>query len=824
MDTLRQDLAYASRRLAHAPGFSLVAVATLAIAIGANTAIFSVVHAVLLRPLPFADPDRLVWVWENNPQRGIPRRQVAPAAYAAYRDRAGVFTNLGASTDWMSSLTGAGEPESISGYRFSGNFFSILGVPARLGRTLGPEDARAGHDRVVVLADSLWRRRFGSDPGVIGRAITLDDESYTVVGVMPTSFGHPPNAEMWAPLVLEGAQATAAGPRFIRMIGRLKPGVQVEQATSAVAGVAAALAAADAENQGGWRAAASPIASRYTGDIKPALLVLLGAVGFVLLIAAANVGNLLLARAADRGREVAIRASLGAGRGRLVRQFLVESVLLAAIGGVAGLFLAFWGVNVLKGLFPTTIANLAIPRMEQIHVDGPVLAFALVLSVVTGIAFGLAPALHASRAALGETLRESGRGTTEGREHRRFRSALVVSEVALALVLTTGAALMIRSFAHLQGGNLGFDPSGVTTARVLLPGRRSAGGAPRPGEPRYGAPEKRRAFFDHVLARLRETPGVEAAGATTFLPLSGWSGGQGFEIEGRPPAAPAEEVVAIPQSVNEDYFRAMRIPVLRGRGISATDAATAPPVVVLNQATARRFWRGEDPVGRRIGWREGGPQDPIKWREVVGVVGDVRHHGLAADPEPELYLSYAQSPSALICLTVRMSPGRSLAAQAIQQAVWSFDKDQPVLAVMPLDQLAAESITMRRVSTLLLGFFAGVAVSLAGLGLYGVMAHAVARRTHEIGIRMAIGARASDVLAMIVRRGVVLAAIGAGLGLIASLALSRLLTSLLYGVSPTDPYSFAGVALFLLAVAATASYIPGRRAARVDPVVALRSE
>ena len=821
MESWIQDLKHATRVLLRRPGFSSVAVSTLAVAIGANVAIFSVVHAVLLRPLPFPDPDRLVWVWEKSPQRGIPRRAVTPVAYAAYRGRSEVFTDLGASSDWMFSLTGAGEPESIIGYRFSGNFFAILGVPARLGRTLGPEDARPGHDHVVVLADSLWRRRFQADPGVIGRAITLDDESYTVIGVMPPAFAHPARTEMWTPLVLEGAPATNARSRFIRMIGRLKPGMKCEQASSAVAGVAASLAGADAENQGGWSADASPIASRYTGDIKPALLVLLGAVGFVLLIAAANIGNLLLARAADRGREVAIRASLGAGRGRLVRQFLVESVLLAAIGGAGGVALAFWGVDLLTGLFPSTIANIAIPRLDQIHIDGPVLAFALVLSLVTGIAFGLAPALHASRAALSEALRESGTRTTEARAHRRFRSALVVSEVALALVLTTGAALMIRSFAQLQGGNLGFEPTGVSTARLLLPARPSASGGT---EPRYRAPEKRRAFFEHVMARLRATPGVEAAGATTYLPLSGWSGEQGFEIEGRPAASPTEAPGAMAQSVNEDYFRAMRIPLRKGRGIAAADVATSPAVVVVNETTARRYWAGEDPVGRRVGWRVGGPPNPIVWREVVGVVADVRHHGLAEPPEPELYVPYAQSPSPLICLAVRMSGRQSLPAQAIEQAVWSFDRDQPVLAVMSLEQLAAEAVTLRRVSTLLLGFFAAVAVFLAGLGLYGVMAHAVTRRTHEIGIRMAIGARASDVLAMIVGRGVGLAALGAAFGLVASLGLTRLLSSLLYGVSPTDPVSFAAVAVFLLAVAALATYIPARRAARVDPAEALRYE
>jgi putative ABC transport system permease protein len=821
MESWFQDLKHAARVLLRRPGFSSVAVATLAVAIGANVAIFSVVHTVLLRPLPFPDPDRLVWVWEKSPQRGIPRRAVTPVAYAAYRERSDVFTGLGASSDWMFSLTGAGEPESIIGYRFSGNFFAILGVPARLGRTLGPEDARPGHDHVVVLADSLWRRRFQADPGIVGRAITLDDESYTVIGVMPPGFAHPARTEMWTPLVLEGAPAANARSRFIRMIGRLKPGVKCEQASSAVSGVAAALAGADAENQGGWSADASPIESRYTGDIKPALLVLLGAVGFVLLIAAANIGNLLLARAADRGREVAIRASLGAGRGRLVRQFLVESVLLAAVGGAGGVALAFWGVDLLRGLFPGTIANIAIPRLDQIHIDAPVLAFALVLSLGTGIAFGLAPALYASRAALGEALRESGTRTTEGRAHRRLRSALVVSEVALALVLTTGAALMVRSFARLQGGNLGFEPAGVNTARVLLPARPSASGG---AEPRYRAPEKRRAFFEQVMTRLRAMPGVEAAGATTYLPLSGWSGDQPFEIEGRPAPSPTEQPSAMAQSINEDYFRAMRIPLRKGRGIASTDVATSPAVVVVNETTARRYWTGEDPVGRRVGWRAGGPQNPVVWREVVGVVADVRHHGLAEPPEPELYLPYAQSPSPLICLAVRMSGHQSLPARAIEQAVWSYDKDQPVLAVMPLEQLAVEAVTLRRVSTLLLAFFAAVAVFLAGVGLYGVMAHAVARRTHEIGIRMAIGARARDVLGMIVGRGVALAGIGAGLGLLASLALSRLLTSLLYGVSSTDPLSFAAVAVFLLAVSALASYIPARRASRVDPSEALRYE
>ena len=507
-----------------------------------------------------------------------------------------------------------------------------------------------------------------------------------------------------------------------------------------------------------------------------------------------------------------------------MRQFLVESLLLAGLGGAAGLLLAYWGVDLLVGLFPAAVANVAIPRMDQIHVDGAVLAFAFGLSMVTGIGFGLVPALHASRAAMGEALRESGRGTTESRHHRQFRSALVVGEVALALVLTTGAALMIRSFARLQGGEFGFDPEGVLTSRLLLPDFSNDARGTRGSAYGYASPEKKRALFAHVVARLREVPGVEAVGATTFLPLSGWSGSRSFGVEGRP-ASPADLPRAQVESINEDYFRSMRIRLLRGRSIERTDVETSPRVAVVSEVTARRVWSGQDPVGRRIDLRPpGAREDRPDWREVVGVVSDVRHEGLAVEPQPEVYVPYRQEPAGLVCWTVRAAAGHAVPPSAIQQAVWSFDKDQPVLATMPLAQLAADSITMRRVSTLLLGAFAAVAVFLAALGLYGVMAHVVARRTHEIGIRMAIGARADDVLRMIVGRGLALAALGALIGLGASLALTRLLASLLYGVSPTDPISFTSVAGLLLVVAAAASYLPARRAARVDPAVALRTE
>jgi predicted permease len=817
MDTLRQDLRFALRSMARRPLVTGVALATLAIAIGANTAIFTAVRAVLLRPLPFKEPGRLVWLWDTNPQKNVKRTSSSVPGYAAYRDESGVFEELGGSHDWLPNLTGAGEPESVISYRFSGNFFRALGVPALLGRTFDEAEARPGHDKVIVIAHTLWQRRFGGDPAVIGRAAVLDGTPYTVIGVMPPGFQHPPRNEIWAPWVPTAEASANARARYVRMIGRLKPGVSREKAQTAVAEVARRLAQRHPESHGGgFTARVDPIESRYTGDIKPALLVLLGAVAFVLLIACANVSNLLLARAADRQREIAIRASLGASRRRLVGQLLTESLLLAVLGGGLGVMLAFWGVDALLGLFPTSIANVAIPRMDQIHVDGVVLAFAVALSLVTGLLFGLFPALQTSRAALSGTLREGGRGSGQGPGHRRFRSALVVGEFALALVLTVGATLLIRSFLRLQGGELGFDPRGITTARLMLP------------EYRYDTPDKKRAFVASVLERVRALPGVESAGETTFVPLSGWHGNRPIDVEGRPAPAPEDRPRAEFRCVDEDFFKTMRVALRKGRVFTADDREGAANVAVVNEAFARRVFPGEEPLGRRIGLQLGqlrpgqaaaGPQ----LREIVGVVGDVRHFGLAQDAEPEVYLPYRQEPAPLVSLMVRTAPGLAV-GEALKSAVWSLDPEQPVLAVLPLEQMAAESVTLRRVSTILLGGLAAVALFLAALGIYGVMAHSVAQRTHEIGVRMAIGARARDVVGLVLREGGRMAALGAALGLLAALALTRLLESLLFGVSPTDPMSFAAVIAFLAACALLGCWLPARRAARVDPVVALRYE
>jgi putative ABC transport system permease protein len=816
MDRLRQDLRFALRSMARRPLVTAVALATLAVAVGANTAIFTAVRAVLLRPLPYQDPARLVWVWDTSPQRDIVRTSTSAPAWAAYRDESGAFERLGGSHDWLANLTGAGEPESVIGYRFSEDFFSILGVPPLLGRTFTAQEMKPGHDRVLVISHALWQRRFGGERSVLGRSVLLDGDAYTVIGVMPRGFAHPPRSEMWAPMVLTAETAANPRLRFVRMVGRLKPGVSLKQARAMTAEVARRLEARYPDVRKDLTAGVEPIESRYTGDIRPALLVLLGAVAFVLLIACANVSNILLARATDRQREIAIRASLGASRRRLVAQMLTESVTLALLGGALGVLLAVWGVDALLGLFPTSIANVAIPRMDEIHVDGPVLAFALGLSVFTGLLFGLFPALQTARAALSETLREGGRGGSEGRRSRRFRSVLVVSEFALALVLTVGAALMMRSFLRLRGGDLGFDPRGVTTARIMLP------------QYRYPTPESKRAFYETVLERVRALPGVEAVGETTMIPLSGWNVDRAVDVEGRPAPSPDQRPMAEVRCVNQDFFQALRIPLRQGRVFTGGDREGATDVVVVNETFARRVFPGEDPLGRRIAMAIGRvrPEDAARgprWREIVGVVGDVRHFGLAEPVEPEMYVPYRQEPVDLLSLLVRTRPGMTV-GESLRQAVWTVDRDQPVLAVLPLEQMAAESVTLRRVSTILLGGLAGIALFLAALGIYGVMAHTVAQRTHEIGVRMAVGARARDVVGMVLREGGRMAALGAGLGLLAALALTRLLESLLFGVSPTDPLSFATVIAFLFACALLGCWLPARRAARVDPIVALRYE
>ena len=813
---LSQDVHAATRQFAKRPFAHAAALVALALGIGSSVALFSLVDAVLLRPLPFKDQARLVWVWERDLRTDRPRSSVSPVSFAAFRDEAGVFEGIGSSYDEMYNLTGAGEPETIIGYRFSHNFFGVLGTPPLLGRTFLPEEDQPGHDRVVVLSHKLWIRHFDADPGVLGRNITLDGNSYTVVGVMPPGFQHPVMAELWTPVALTPEQAAAPEPRFLRLVARLKPGVSLSEAQTAVDHVSARLARERKDTHDHWGAVVSPIESRYTGDIKPALLALVGAVGFVLLIACANVANLLLARGASRRRELALRAALGASRFRVVRQLLVESTLLALLGGAVGTLFASWSLGFLLGLFPTAIANVAIPRLDTIHLDATVLGFTLLLSLATGILFGLLPALLVSRLELSEALQQGVKGAGGPQGRHRLRNALVVAEVALALVLVTGGALMIRSFVNLQSGELGFEVRNLLTARLQLPGHK------------YGDSAKRQAFVDQLTARIRSLPGVEAVGITPFLPLSGWSGSRRFFIQGEAAPAPGREPQAEIRIVNEDYFHALRIPLTRGRAFAETDRPDSPNVLIVNETLARRFFPGQDPIGRRLRLQpfgpEGNPDDPRQWREIVGVAGDVRHYGLARAPEPELYFAYRQGPMDLVCLAIRTNQEPEALGKSLREAVWAVDPDQPVLGLMSMERMASESVTMQRVSTHLMGFFAAMALLLAALGIYGVMAYTVAQRAPEIGVRVALGASAGQVLGLVLREGMGLAGLGAAVGLAASLALTRLLTSLLFGVSATDPASFAGVLLLVVAAAFLACVIPARRAMRVDPMVALRSE
>jgi putative ABC transport system permease protein len=814
MDTLLQDIRYGIRRLAKNPGFALTAALALALGIGANTAIFSAVNAVLLTPLPFAEPQRLVWVWERDTRTTRPRNPVSPVSYAAFRARTDVFEAIGSSRDAVYNLTGSGEPETIIGYRFSESFFRVLGRAPLLGRTFLAEEDQPGAPRVVVLSHKLWTRRFAADPKVVGRPITLNGESHTVIGVMPPGFQHPSFAELWTPLSLTPEQAQSRDLRILRLVARLRPGVGLDQAQAAVDEVQRRLARQHPDTHGGWGAVVNPIESRYTADIKPALLVLLGAVGFVLLIACANVANLLLARASARRRELALRSALGASRLRLVRQLLIESVLLATLGGALGTLSAYWSLDWLLALFPRGVANLAIPRLEQIRLDTSVLGFTALLTVGTAILFGLAPALHSSRLGLVEALRPSVRGGS-GHGGGRLRGGLVVAEVAIALVLVTGGMLMVRSFRNLRGGDLGFEPRGLLTARLSLPGYR------------YRDPAQRLAFVERVLSNVGAIPGVEAVAATPYLPLSGWYSDEAFRIEGQPPVEPGREPQTSIRVVNEGYFQAMRIPVRKGRAFAGSDGEQSPRVAVINETMARRYFAGEDPLGRRIHVRllpDTEPDDPRTWHEIVGVVGDVRHHGLARPPEPETYFPYRQDPVSMVCLAIRSPLEPKSLADAVRGAIWAVDGEQPVFAVMTYEQLAADSVAVRRISTQLLGSFAAVALLLAALGIYAVMAYAVAQRTQEVGVRVALGATARDVVGMVLGQGLRLAGLGSAIGLAASLALTRLLGSLLWGVSPTDPVSFATVLATIGAVAVLACVLPAFRAARVDPMAALRYE
>jgi len=808
---LWQDLGYGMRMLLKNPGFTVVAVIALALGIGANSAIFSVVNTVLLRPLPYQDPDRLVMVWEDRTKQGFPRDTPAAGNFSDWRDQNQVFEGMAAIADQSFNLTGTGEPERIDGKRVSANLFQLLGVEPQLGRAFLPEEDQPGGNRVVVISHGLWQRRFGSDASITGKPLTLNGESYLVVGVMPPQFQFPgPDDELWVPIALTSEQAANRRRHYLQVIARIKPGVGLEQAQTELNTIATRLQQQYPNTNTNVGAAVVPLHEQFVGDIKPALFVLLGAVGFVLLIACANVANLLLARAAVRQKEITIRMALGASRMRLIRQFLTESMLLAALGGIVGLLLSLWGVSLLKAFIPENISQAA-----AITIDARVLGFTLLVSALTGLIFGLAPAAQTSSFNLNETLKEGGRDSVAGSRGNRMRGLLVIAEVAVSLILLIGAGLLINSFLRLRNVDPGFRADNLLTMQVVLP------------ELKYPDQARRSAFYTELISRIEALPGVNSAAVTNWIPLVRQGDSIGFSIEGRPDPAPGQgqRPSVVTRVVSPHYFQTMGIGLLQGRGFVEQDRVDAPAVAVINETMARRFWPDQDPLGKRITPAAAASADPDDWITIVGVAKDVRQFELVADPKPQMYLSYQQveffAPRNLVVSTAVDPLGL---AATVRKTVWEIDKDQPVSNIRTMEEVLSESIARQRFSMLLLGIFAGVALVLAAVGIYGVMSYSVAQRTHEIGIRMALGARRSDVLKLTVGGGLKLVLAGVAIGLAAAFILTRVMSSLLFGVSATDPTTFIIISLVLIAVAVLASYIPARRATRIDPMVALRYE
>ncbi len=806
---LQQDLRYGLRTLAKNPAFTSIAIIALALGIGANSAIFSVVDAVLMRPLPFKKPAQLVMLWENATHLGFPKNTPSPANFLDWQNQASAFTGMAAMVERSFNLTGVGEPERLDGRRVSANLFDLLGVPALLGRTFVPGDDRPG-THVVLLSYSLWQRRFGSDRSVIGRALTLNGESYTVIGIMPRFVQLPGfanrNDQVWVPIAFPPEEAAQRGNHFLEVIARMKPGITLKQAQAEMDTIAARLAQQYPDYNTRTGAVVVPLHEQVVGDIKPALLILLGAVGFVLLIACANVANLLLARAAVRQKEIALRLALGASRSRLTRQFLTESVLLAVFGAGLGLLLALGGIRILKTFIPATIS-----QVQTINIDARVLIFTAFIAVVTGIAFGLAPALQASHLNLNDTLKEGGRDAGGGSKGNRLRGLLVIGEVAVSFVLLIGAGLLINSFFHLRKLEPGFRVDHLLTMKVDL------------SEVKYPDRERRAVFFDEVIQRVRALPGVQSAAVAGNLPLTYNGDSMNISVEGVPDPPPDQRPDVIFRATGPGYFGTMAIPIIRGRDFTDQDKADSKNVVVISEKTAQHFWPGQDPIGRRL--KPGSSTSNTPWREVIGVVKDVRQNDFIAAPKMQMYFTYRQlkdlAPSALV---VRTSIEPLSLAASVRDAIWSVDKDQTVADIDTMEHIVAEAVARQRFSMLLLSLFATLALLLASVGIYGVMSYSVAQRTHEIGIRIALGARRGDVLQMTIKQGLKLVGTGMILGLAAAFLLTRVLQTLLFGISPTDPVTFFGISLVLLAVAILASYIPALRATKVDPLVALRAQ
>jgi putative ABC transport system permease protein len=804
MERLLQDLHYGLRVWLKRPGFAAIAILALALGIGANTAIFSVVNSILLRPLPFKDPDRIMYLAEKSQDTDY--MNFSWPDYQDWRDQNSVFEQMALFKNDTFTLSGTDQPEQVTGGMVTGNFFTTLGVNPFLGRNFLPEEDQPGANRTLILSHGLWQRRFGADPKIIGKTALLDTRSYIVVGVAPAGFDPPTGkAELWVPLGLwRNSLAGRSGHSAGRAIARLKPGVTVKQAVTEIDSIARRLQDQYKEAPAVTGATVLPLHEQVVGKFRPAILILFAAVGFVLLIACANVANLLLARSASRQREIAIRSAVGASRFRIIQQLLTEGMLLSLFGGILGLLLAMWGTDLL-----VTLGPVDLPRLKEIGIDSRALGFTLIASILTSILFGLAPALQASRPDLNETLKEGGKSSMEGMGGRRVRNLLVVTEVALTFVLLIGAGLMIKSFLRLQQVDPGYNTDKVLALEMSLPGAK------------YRNRTEVAQFYEKLFARIEAIPGIEASGGANNLPMGENYNQQGFSIEGGPIFTADDYRMVDAYVTSPGYFRAMGIPLLRGRIFSDQDRETSPPVGIIDEAMARIYWPDADPIGKHFKMSGSKPEDP--WITVVGIVGSVKQYGLDQETRPQIYRPFQQRADWTMSLVVK-APNPMGLVSAIRQAVGEVDKDQPIYNIKPLEQIVAESTSQRRFNMLLLVLFAVIALILAAVGIYGVMSYSVTQRTHEIGIRMALGADQKDILKLILGHGMALALAGIVIGMASALALTRLMSSLLFGVSATDLPTFAVISIILTGIALLSCFIPARRAMKVDPMVALRYE
>jgi putative ABC transport system permease protein len=802
-----KDIRFAIRGLLKHPSFTAIAVVTLALGFGGSTSIFTVVDAALLRGLPYKEPARLYHLWEQVPRQEYPKREFSYPDYQDYQQN-NVFEGLAAYTGGGAILSGQGETESIAAPRVSANFFSVLGVDPLLGRTFQTGEDQPGGAKVTVLTYGFWQRRFGSDPGVIGRAVTINGEGYTVVGVLPANFQFAlRNNDLWLPYQPTQNQLTRRYMHGTNLIGRLKPQVTAAEAQSELSLIGNRIEQQYNDSHAGTSMRIVPLQEEIVGNVRPILMVLLGAVGFVLLIACANVASLLLTRSLARQKEVAIRSALGASRWRVVRQLLTESLLLSLAGGAAGLFIAYWGVPALVASIPSN-QLIAMPFLRGLTLNAGVLGFSFALSLLTGLVFGLAPALQSSRLDLNEVLKEGGRNASAGASHR-LRSAMVVTEIALAVVLLVGAGLMMKSLLRLLQTNVGFKTDNVLTMTVILPPAK------------YTDPNQQVAFNEQLRERVKSLPGVVDAGTVDRLPLNAGNTTR-FYVDGDPVPAPGKEIEANIRVASDDYFKALGIPLLAGRTFNASDGANTPVAIIINKTIADRVFAGRDPVGQRLRY----PSVQAPPITVVGVVGDVKITGLDEAVKPVLYYSFRQSPGTLVNLVARTQSDPNALAASIRNEVRSLEPDTAILNIRTMDELISQTPAsfMRRFPALLISIFAGVALLLASIGIYGVVSYSVSQQTHYIGVRMALGASPADILKMVLKQGLFLALLGVGIGVLAALGLMRLLSTLLYEVSTSDFTTFAIVTGALFVVALLACYLPARRATKVDPLVALRYE